>query len=199
MRLLLVIMPSIPPGCCHPTSCPPELCFGLGEEKARKSKLRRISASPPFPSWVQISGSVKYNGRESREFVIRRTAGLVEQQDDHMPTLTVLETVQFAAQCQNARVGVRGYLDELDKAAVALRQQKSRRLQLQWSPTAAAAAEGQQRDQRQRQGGNDGTALELAERGEASAQCLAEVGCAVLHMSLLVISLVEPGGDEMSV
>ncbi len=37
-----------------------------------------LSTPDVFPD-AQVNGSVRYNGVESKDFVIRRTAGLVEQ------------------------------------------------------------------------------------------------------------------------
>ena len=34
------------------------------------------------------------------EFVIKRTAALVDQYDEHIPSLTVAETLAFARECQ---------------------------------------------------------------------------------------------------
>ena len=41
-----------------------------------------------------------YNGHELREFLPERTAVYVEQEDQHMPELTVRETFDFSARCQ---------------------------------------------------------------------------------------------------
>lgn len=50
--------------------------------------------------WVQVSGKVSYNGHELHEFLPERTAVYVEQEDQHMPELTVRETFNFSARCQ---------------------------------------------------------------------------------------------------
>ena len=41
-----------------------------------------------------------YNGRELSEFIPERTAVYVTQEDQHMPELTVRETLDFSARCQ---------------------------------------------------------------------------------------------------
>ena len=41
-----------------------------------------------------------YNGHGLREFLPERTAVYVEQEDQHMPELTVRETFDFSARCQ---------------------------------------------------------------------------------------------------
>ena len=43
-----------------------------------------------------------YNGHELTEFYPERTAVYVEQEDQHMPELTVRETFNFSACCQGA-------------------------------------------------------------------------------------------------
>ena len=49
---------------------------------------------------VQVKGRVAYNGRELSEFIPERTAVYVTQEDQHMPELTVRETLDFSARCQ---------------------------------------------------------------------------------------------------
>ena len=41
-----------------------------------------------------------YSGRKLGEFAVHRTAAYLEQQDIHIPHLTVRETLNFAARCQ---------------------------------------------------------------------------------------------------
>lgn len=49
---------------------------------------------------VQVHGDILYNGKKFDDFVVERTAGYVEQTDQHYPILTVRETLDFAAWCQ---------------------------------------------------------------------------------------------------
>jgi len=42
---------------------------------------------------------VTYNGRKFAEFIPERTSVYVEQEDKHMPELSVRETFNFAALC----------------------------------------------------------------------------------------------------
>ncbi len=49
---------------------------------------------------AQMGGKVSYNGHELHEFLPERTAVYVEQEDQHMPELTVRETLDFSACCQ---------------------------------------------------------------------------------------------------
>ena len=51
---------------------------------------------------LQATGRVTYNGHELHEFLPERTAVYVEQEDQHMPELTVRETFNFSARCQGA-------------------------------------------------------------------------------------------------
>jgi hypothetical protein len=48
---------------------------------------------------VQLSGEITYNGYTFDEFVVRRTAAYINQNDLHLPTVTVRETMDFAAMC----------------------------------------------------------------------------------------------------
>ena len=49
---------------------------------------------------LQIDGRVTYNGHTFNDFLAQRTAAYVEQEDQHMPELTVRETFNFSASCQ---------------------------------------------------------------------------------------------------
>jgi hypothetical protein len=48
---------------------------------------------------TQVSGTLKYNGKTLDKFVPEHTASYVDQEDNHLPTLTVLETMLFAYRC----------------------------------------------------------------------------------------------------
>ena len=43
-----------------------------------------------------------YNDRELDQFVVHRTAAFMDQQDNHIPCLTVRETLNFSARCQGS-------------------------------------------------------------------------------------------------
>ena len=45
--------------------------------------------------FIQITGTIKYNGKTSDEFVLRRTVAYVDQLDYHIPNLTVRQCEQF--------------------------------------------------------------------------------------------------------
>lgn len=49
----------------------------------------------------QTSGSILYNGCDKSAFCLPRAVGYVSQHDQHIPLLTVRETLRFAASCLN--------------------------------------------------------------------------------------------------
>ena len=51
---------------------------------------------------LQINGDITYNGKSFDQFVVERSAGYVEQTDQHYAALTVRETFDFAASCQGS-------------------------------------------------------------------------------------------------
>lgn len=51
---------------------------------------------------AQVRGTVTYNDRELDQFVVHRTAAFMDQQDNHIPCLTVRETLNFSARCQGS-------------------------------------------------------------------------------------------------
>lgn len=53
---------------------------------------------------LQLNGTIVYNGVPLTEFLPERTAVYVEQEDQHLPELTVRETFDFAARCQGVGV-----------------------------------------------------------------------------------------------
>ena len=50
----------------------------------------------------KMSGKITYNGHTMDEFVPRRSAAYVSQNDLHIGELTVRETVNFSAKCQGS-------------------------------------------------------------------------------------------------
>lgn len=80
---------------------PGRLTLLLGPPGAGKSVLlQALSGRLREHKGLRISGNVKYNGEDIHDFVVQRTAGYVDQHDKHIPNMTVLETVNFAANCQ---------------------------------------------------------------------------------------------------
>ena len=73
----------------------------LGPPGAGKSVLLQLLAGHfKTSAFCRVTGDVKYNGKDKKEFVIQRTAGLVDQYDEHIANLTVHETLDFASACQ---------------------------------------------------------------------------------------------------
>ncbi|GAU43517.1 hypothetical protein TSUD_245450 [Trifolium subterraneum] len=61
------------------------------------------------------TGSITYNGHEIDEFYVRRTSAYISQTDNHIPELTVRETLDFAARCQGAQEGFAAYTKDLGR------------------------------------------------------------------------------------
>jgi ABC-type multidrug transport system ATPase subunit len=49
---------------------------------------------------LRMTGDITWNGRHADEVVLPRSAALVDQNDNHIPMLTVRETLEFANVCQ---------------------------------------------------------------------------------------------------
>ncbi len=67
-----------------------------------QSTLLKALAGKLGHSGLQVHGNIMYNGTPLTEFLPQRTAVYVEQEDQHLPELTVRETFDFAARCQGA-------------------------------------------------------------------------------------------------
>ena len=65
-----------------------------------QSTLLKALAGKLGHSGLQVNGNIMYNGTPMTEFLPQRTAVYVEQEDQHLPELTVRETFDFAARCQ---------------------------------------------------------------------------------------------------
>ena len=73
----------------------------VGPPGAGKSVLLQLLAGHfKNTAFCRVTGDVKYNGKDKKDFVIQRTAGLVDQYDEHIANLTVHETLDFATACQ---------------------------------------------------------------------------------------------------
>lgn len=72
----------------------PQLLFCL------QSTLLKALAGKLAHSGLRVNGNILYNGTPLTEFLPQRTAVYVEQEDQHLPELTVRETFDFAARCQ---------------------------------------------------------------------------------------------------
>ncbi|DBB03271.1 TPA: hypothetical protein ACH3X3_010666 [Trebouxia sp. C0006] len=73
----------------------------VGPPGAGKSVLLQLLAGHfKNTAFCRVTGDIKYNGKDKKDFVIQRTAGLVDQYDEHIANLTVHETLDFATACQ---------------------------------------------------------------------------------------------------
>ena len=80
---------------------PGRLTLVLGPPGSGKSVfMQTLSGRMVKGRHLRMEGSIRYNGEDIDDFVVQRTAGYVDQHDRHIPNLTVLETTQFAAECQ---------------------------------------------------------------------------------------------------
>ncbi len=50
--------------------------------------------------FLRVKGSVLYNGCHAKEFNMARAIAMVDQIDEHIPILTVRESLEFAHICQ---------------------------------------------------------------------------------------------------
>lgn len=91
---------------------PGRLTLLLGPPGAGKSVLLRQLSGQLAPSpTLEVTGTVRYNGRDASTFDLQRTAAYVDQYDVHLPLLTVHETLLFARKCQWAS-GCKNALEE---------------------------------------------------------------------------------------
>lgn len=78
-------------------------CFACGSFKPA-TQAGACSAPPACAPragrCAQVSGDLRYNGHTQDEFVVERTAAFVQQVDNHVPTLSVRETLEFAYMCE---------------------------------------------------------------------------------------------------
>ncbi|KAL4527487.1 hypothetical protein Ndes2526B_g08823 [Nannochloris sp. 'desiccata'] len=103
---------------------PGNLTLLLGPPGSGKSvMMQALSGRLHLHKGLRQSGLIKYNGVDMDSFVVQRTAGLVDQYDQHIPNLTVAETVKFAADCQIGAESQINTLVAVDKAVMEARQQ----------------------------------------------------------------------------
>lgn len=126
---------------------PGRLTLLLGPPGSGKTVfLRALAGRLQYGKHLRMTGSIKYNGRDAREFEVHRTVGLVEQHDAHLPDLSVAETVKFAGRCQNSASSQEGFVKDLAIAIANLSKVKRRRLASMRNPrgmpTEAASAAG---------------------------------------------------------
>ena len=77
----------------------------MGPPGAGKTVFLKMLAGRFKPSAdLRISGSVKYNGCTSNEFVVERTVGLVDQYDSALLTLLSIPTAKLKGFCTFVQV-----------------------------------------------------------------------------------------------
>lgn len=75
----------------------------LGSPGCGKSTLLKLLSGRLKNKRLKVNGRVCYNGKSFDQFVVERTAAYVDQHDNHLPVLTVGETLGFAHACAGAR------------------------------------------------------------------------------------------------
>ncbi|KAK8562398.1 hypothetical protein V6N12_010479 [Hibiscus sabdariffa] len=94
---------------------PGRMTLLLGPPGSGKSTLLLALAGKLDNKALKVSGDITYNGTKLDEFYVRRTSAYISQTDNHIPELTVRETLDFAARCQGASEGMAGYMKDLTK------------------------------------------------------------------------------------
>ncbi|BDA40539.1 Pleiotropic drug resistance protein 1 [Coccomyxa sp. Obi] len=112
---------------------PGRLTLVLGPPGGGKSSLLKAMAGKLSHHGLQVGGKVSYNGHELHEFLPERTAVYVEQEDQHMPELTVRETLDFSARCQ-------GVGSNAELLAELKRREKEMGLEVDWAVDAMMKA-----------------------------------------------------------
>ncbi|OQS04057.1 ATP-binding Cassette (ABC) Superfamily [Thraustotheca clavata] len=74
----------------------------LGPPGCGKTSLLKAISGAFNSNRRKISGSVSYNGLPSNKFQLKQLVTFVGQKDEHIPTLTVQETIEFAHTCRSA-------------------------------------------------------------------------------------------------
>ncbi|KAE8039264.1 hypothetical protein FH972_011692 [Carpinus fangiana] len=93
---------------------PGRMTLLLGPPGSGKSTVL-LALAGKLDNNLEQSGSITYNGHKLDEFCVQRTAAYISQTDDHIPELTVRETLDFAARCQGASEGFAGYMKDLNR------------------------------------------------------------------------------------
>ncbi|KAG2506622.1 hypothetical protein JM16_009120 [Phytophthora kernoviae] len=91
----------------HPMSGiikPGSMTLILANPGAGKSTfLKALAGKLQDNSQTEIGGEILYSGLRGEEIDLIKLTGLVDQTDNHIPTLTVRETFKFADMCVNGR------------------------------------------------------------------------------------------------
>ncbi|XP_057518787.1 ABC transporter G family member 35-like [Amaranthus tricolor] len=78
---------------------PSRMCLLLGPPSSGKTTLLLALAGKLDPS-LKVQGEVTYNGHRLDEFVPQKTSAYISQNDVHIGSMTVKETLDFSARCQ---------------------------------------------------------------------------------------------------
>mmetsp|Transcript_17709 Transcript_17709/g.49550 ORF Transcript_17709/g.49550 Transcript_17709/m.49550 type:complete len:1558 (-) Transcript_17709:317-4990(-) len=80
----------------------------LGPPGAGKSMfMKLLSGRLTGTKSLHVSGDIRYNGETMDTFNPQRTAAFVDQEDNHLPTLTVTETFQFSYDCTHPKLAAK--------------------------------------------------------------------------------------------
>eukprot|EP00644_Phytophthora_capsici_P001183 jgi/Phyca11/129625/e_gw1.86.8.1 len=83
---------------------PSSMTLLLANPGAGKSTfLKALAGKLQNNSKTEIGGQILYGGKQGSEIDLTKLVGLVDQTDNHIPTLTVRETFKFADMCMNGR------------------------------------------------------------------------------------------------
>ncbi|EEY62818.1 ATP-binding Cassette (ABC) Superfamily [Phytophthora infestans T30-4] len=83
---------------------PGSMTLLLANPGAGKSTfLKALAGKLQNNSKTEIGGEIRYAGLRGAEIDLVKLVGLVDQTDNHIPTLTVRETFKFADMCMNGR------------------------------------------------------------------------------------------------
>ncbi|KAK0605737.1 hypothetical protein LWI29_030203 [Acer saccharum] len=91
---------------------PGRMTLLLGPPGSGKSTLL-LALAGKLDSNLEKSGNVTYNGHHLHEFHVQRTSAYISETDNHIPELTVRETLDFAARYQGSSEGFAGYMKDL--------------------------------------------------------------------------------------
>ncbi|XP_039165952.1 pleiotropic drug resistance protein 3 [Eucalyptus grandis] len=78
---------------------PSRLTLLLGPPGSGKTTLLKALAGKLDQS-LKVTGAITYNGYNLDEFVPQKTSAYISQLDQHIPEMTVRETIDFSARCQ---------------------------------------------------------------------------------------------------
>lgn len=78
---------------------PSRMCLLLGPPSSGKTTLL-LALAGKLDQSLKVKGEVTYNGHRLDEFVPQKTSAYISQNDVHIGSMTVKETLDFSARCQ---------------------------------------------------------------------------------------------------